>query len=169
MSNDLVRTNLATVQAVVAALNAHDLVTLKTFWAADGQERFPDAVCFGPDEIARYFQGVIDALPDLRIEPRAFAAEGDSVFMRHVISGTHTGGPFKGIATTGRRVEVPGIDHFTLREGKIVSNFVVFDQMEMGRQLGLLPSDESTADKALKVAFNGVTELRRRVAAARNR
>jgi steroid delta-isomerase-like uncharacterized protein len=162
-------TNTEIVKAAVAALNDHDLATLTTYWSPDGQERFPDAVCHGPEEIARYFQQTFDAVPDLRIEPLAFAAEGDVVFMRHVISGTHTGGPFNGIATTGKRIEVPGIDMFTVRDGKIVSNFVVFDQMEIGRQLGLLPPDASAPDKALKLAFNGVTGVRRRLASARRR
>jgi steroid delta-isomerase-like uncharacterized protein len=156
------------VKAAVAALNAHDAAAITSFWAPNGEERFPDAVCHGHDEIARYFQGVFAAIPDLRVEPRAFAAEGESVFMRSVITGTHTGDTFKGIAPTGKRVELPAIDHFTVRDGKIVSNFVVFDQMEMGRQLGLLPPDDSLPDKALKTVFNGLTKVRR-LAAARGR
>jgi predicted ester cyclase len=160
-------TRIEIVKAAVAALNAHDAVAITTFWEPAGEERFPDAVCHGTDEISQYFQTIFDAIPDLRIEPIAFAAEDDAVFMRSMISGTHTGGPFKGIAPTGKRVEVPAIDHFTVRDDKIVSNFVVFDQMEMGRQLGLLPPDDSVADKALKVAFNGVTGVRRRLATAR--
>lgn len=155
------------VKAAVAALNAHDVPAIKSFWAPDGEERFPDAVCQGHDQIGQYFQEAFDAMPDLNVEPVAFAAENDSVFMRSVLSGTHTGGPFKGIAPTGKRVTVPAIDHFTVRNDKIVSNFVVFDQMEMGRQLGLLPLEESVADRALKVTFNGVTGLRRRLSAAR--
>jgi len=154
------------VNAAVAALNAQDMAAVATFWAPDGEERFPDAVCHGHDEIGRYFEKAFDAIPDLRIEPTTFATEGDRVFMRSVISGTHTGGPFKGIAPTGKRLSIPAIDHFTVRDGQIVSNFV-FDQMEIGRQLGLLPPDESMADKALKTAFNGLTAVRRRLTAGR--
>lgn len=160
-------TPIEIVKAAVAAVNAHDTAAITSLWAPNGEERFPDAVCHGHGQIARYFQGVFDAIPDVHVEPRVFAADGDSVFMRSVISGTHTGGAFKGIAPTGKRLEVPAIDHFTVREGKLVSNFVVFDQMEMGRQLGLLPAEDSLADKALKSAFNGVTGVRRRLAGAR--
>jgi predicted ester cyclase len=162
-------TNTEIVKAAVAALNAHDAVAITTFWEPTGEERFPDAVCHGHDEIRGYFQAVFDAIPDLHIEPMAFGAQDDAVFMRSIISGTHTGGTFKGIAPTGKRVNIPAIDHFTVRDSRIVSNFVVFDQMEMGRQLGLLPPDDSVADKALKVAFNGVTGVRRRLATARER
>lgn len=159
-------TNTEIVKAAVAALNDHDVARLRTYWAPDGWERFPDATCHGPDAIGRYFQETFDAIPDLHIEPKAFAAEGDEVFMRYAITGTHTGGAFKGVAATGRRIEVPGIDQFTVRDGRIVSNFVVFDQMEIGRQLGLLPPADSAADKALKAAFNGVTAVRRKLGRA---
>ena len=64
-----------------------------------------------------------------------------------------------GIETTGKRIELDGIDHFTVRGGTIVSNFVVFDQMDVGRQLGLLPPDGSSPDRALKAAFNAKTKI----------
>jgi hypothetical protein len=51
------------------------------------------------------------------------------------------------------------MDHFVLRDGNVVSNFVVFDQMQYSRQLGILPSQDSLADKAMKAAFNARTKL----------
>jgi hypothetical protein len=45
---------------------------------------------------------------------------------------------------------------------KMASNFVVFDQLEFGRQLGLMAPDGSLPDRALKAVFNGVTRLRSR-------
>ena len=50
-----------------------------------------------------------------------------------------------------------------LRDGRIVSNFVVFDQMQYSRQLGILPAQDSAADKAMKAAFNARTKLARRL------
>jgi predicted ester cyclase len=101
------------VKAAVAALNAYDVAAIKTFWTPTGEERFPDAVCHGHDEIGRYFQEAFDAIRDLHVEPVAFAAEEDSVFMRSILSGTHTSGPFKGIAATGKRVNVRPRDGVT--------------------------------------------------------
>jgi hypothetical protein len=51
------------------------------------------------------------------------------------------------------------MDHFVLRDGRVVSNHVVFDQMEYARQLGMLPADGSIADKAVKSLFNARTRL----------
>lgn len=55
------------------------------------------------------------------------------------------------------------MDHFVIREGKVVSNFVVFDQMQYARQIGMMPPDGSLADRGLKSAFNARTKLAQRV------
>ena len=54
------------------------------------------------------------------------------------------------------------MDHFVIRGGKIVSNFVVFDQMQYARQLGLMPPEGSSGDRAVKAAFNAKTKLSER-------
>ena len=56
----------------------------------------------------------------------------------------------------------------SVRDGKMASNFVVFDQMEVGRQLGLLPPDGSPPDRALKAAFNAKTKIADMIAQARS-
>jgi hypothetical protein len=43
----------------------------------------------------------------------------------------------------------------------MVSNFIVVDQMEYARQLGMIPPDGSAADKVMKAAFNLRTKLAR--------
>jgi hypothetical protein len=88
------------------------------------------------------------------------------VFVHWHMTGTHTGGAFNGIEATGRAVALDGIDHFVMRDGKVVSNFVVFDQMQFARQIGLMPPDGTRADRAVKSAFNArsrlLSRLRRR-------
>jgi steroid delta-isomerase-like uncharacterized protein len=139
-------------------LNNHDVSGLKQFWTADTVERFPDRTCRGADEIASYFEDTFAALPDMRIEPTSIVEQGDDVFAHWHLTGTHTG-PVQGIEGTGKRIELDGIDHFVLRDGRVVSNFVVFDQMQYSRQLGILPAQDSVADKAMKAAFNARTKL----------
>jgi hypothetical protein len=50
-----------------------------------------------------------------------------------------------------------------LRDGRIVSNFVVFDQMQYSRQLGILPAQDSVGDKAMKSAFNLKTQIAKKL------
>jgi hypothetical protein len=96
------------------------------------------------------------------MEVVSIAADGDDVFVHWHLTGTHTG-PLLGIEPTGKPLAVDGMDHFVVRDGKVVSNFVIFDQMQYARQIGMMPPDGSSADKAVKTAFNLRTKLVQRV------
>jgi hypothetical protein len=50
-----------------------------------------------------------------------------------------------------------------VRDGKVVSNFVVFDQLQYARQIGMMPPDGSTTDRAMKGVFNARTKLARQL------
>jgi steroid delta-isomerase-like uncharacterized protein len=143
-------------------LNRHDLSGLRELWSADVVERFPDRTCRGVDEVASYFEDTFAALPDLRIDPVSIVEQGDDVFAHWRLTGTHSG-PVQGIEGTGKAIELDGIDHFVLRDGRIVSNFVVFDQMQYSRQLGILPAQDSVGDKAMKAAFNLKTQVAKKL------
>ena len=143
-------------------LNRHDIGAVKAIWSADIVDRFPDRTCRGIDEVAGYFETTFAALPDMRIEVISIAEQDDAVFARWRLTGTHSG-PVQGIEATGKPITLDGMDHFVLRDGKIVSNFVVFDQMQYSRQLGILPAQDSAADKAMKAAFNAGTKIARRL------
>jgi steroid delta-isomerase-like uncharacterized protein len=154
-------TNAELVRWAFEMLNQHDVSPLKQFWTADTVERFPDRACRGPEEIARYFEDKFSAIPDFHMEILALAEDGENILVRWRLTGTHQGS-MQGVHPTGQKLSIDGIDHFVLRDGKVISNFVVFDQIQSARQIGLMPADGSTADKALKSAFNARTRLRRR-------
>lgn len=143
-------------------LNEHDVTPLKQFWTDATVERFPDRTCHGAAEIAGYFEDVFAAMPDMHMEVTTITEQGDDVFVHWRLTGTHDG-PLMGIEPTHKRIEVDGMDHFVFRDGDVVSNFVVFDQMQYARQLGMLPEDGTGADKALKGAFNARTKLAARL------
>jgi steroid delta-isomerase-like uncharacterized protein len=150
-------------------LNAHDVPGLRELWNEDGVERFPDRECHGAGEIANYLGELFGAVPDFRMEIRAIAEQDDDVFVRWHLTGTHSGGSgFQGLDATGKSIAVDGVDHITVRDGRLASNFVVFDQMQFARQLGLLPPDGSAADRAVKAAFNAKTKIAELIAQQRN-
>jgi steroid delta-isomerase-like uncharacterized protein len=153
----------AVVRELFAAIDAHDTARMRALWTPGTSERMPDRTCHGPDEIAAYFQGLFDAFPDLRMELLAAVEEDDTVFAHWRATGTHTGARFQGVNPTGKRMELHGMDRIVIRDGKIESNFVVFDQMEVGRQLGLLPPDGSPPDRALKAGFNALLAAKARL------
>lgn len=161
-------TNTEVALKVFEAINAHDIAGLRAVWAADVTERFPDKTCHGPDELASHFEGLFAAMPDFHMEAKDSVESGETVFVRWVLTGHHTGTAFSGIDRTGAAIELDGMDQFTIRDGKVAANFVVFDQMEVGRQLGLLPPDGSPADRALKAAFNAKTKVVETIRQARS-
>jgi predicted ester cyclase len=144
-------------------LNRGDVAALKSLATDATVERFPDRTCRGADEIVAYFEEALAAISDWHMEVLTIAEQGDDVFVHWHLTGTHKG-PILGIEPTGKPIALDGMDHFVVREGKVVSNFVVFDQMQYARQIGLLPPDRSAADKGLKAAFNARTRLARRLA-----
>lgn len=139
-------------------LNRGDVSALRQTWTEDTVERFPDRTCRGPDEIARYFEDTLVAIPDFHMDVVAIAEQGDDVFVHWRLTGTHEG-PLLGIAPTHKPLAIDGIDHFVVRDGRVVSNFVIADQMQYARQIGLMPADGSAADRAVKTAFNAHTRL----------
>lgn len=151
-------TNTDLLRWLFDRINDHDVASMRQLWTASTVEFFPDATCRGDDEVAAYFADKFAAIRDLRLEVLAIAECGNDALVHWRMTGRHTG-HLLGIAGTGKDIELDGIDHFVLREGKVVTNTVVFDQMTFARQVGLLPPDGSGADKALKAAFNAKTRV----------
>ena len=143
-------------------LNRHDADSLAQLYTPTTVERFPDRTCHGGDEIVSYFRDVFAAVPDWNMQIVGLAEQGDDVFVQWHLTGTHSG-PLLGVGPTGKALAIDGIDHFVVRDGKVVSNFVVVDQLQYARQLGMMPADGSAADRAMKSAFNARTKLVRRL------
>lgn len=156
-------TNAELVRWTFDVLNEHDITPLRSFWSDATVERFPQGTRRGADEIAAYFEETFAALPDFHMNVVALAEQGDDVFVRWHLTATHTGAPFFGIAPSGKQVAIDGMDHFVVRDGGIVSNFVIFDQMQFARQIGMLPEDGTPGDRVAKAAFGAKTRLTERL------
>jgi steroid delta-isomerase-like uncharacterized protein len=128
----------------------------------DTVERFPDRVCRGAAEIVAYFAETFAAVEGFHLDVIAVASQDEDVFVQWHMTGTHTG-PLLGIAATGKSIAIDGMDHFVMRDGKVVSNFVIVDQIQYARQIGMMPADGSAGDRAMKAAFNARTKLAARL------
>jgi steroid delta-isomerase-like uncharacterized protein len=134
-------------------LNAQDVDVLRQFWTPETYERFPDRECRGADEIVAYFEESFAAIGDFEIEVVNLVEQGEDVYVQWHLTGTHRG-TFAGVEGTGKPLAIDGIDHFVVRDGRVVSNFVVFDQMQYAQQIGMFPTPGTPADRAVKGAFN---------------
>lgn len=65
------------------------------------------------------------AFPDLELRAEHMIGEGDEVWTRGVFRATHAG-DFGSYRATGRFVELPYIDWWIVRDGKVVDNWGVW-------------------------------------------
>jgi predicted ester cyclase len=98
---------------------------------------FPDQAP-GLEGFKGVFAMVLSAFPDYHSSVEDQIAEGDKVVTRFSSQGTHQG-EFLGIAPTGNRVRVTGIDIDRVVEGKIVEHWSEADLLGMMTQLGVIP------------------------------
>jgi steroid delta-isomerase-like uncharacterized protein len=152
---------LTVAQAIMDAVNAHDLDRLVTLYADTIDERMPDRTLSSPTELRAYMNELFTALPDVHFDVHTIAEAGEEVIVYWTVTGTHDG-VFQGIKPTGTKLSVEGFERMTIRDGKLVANRVVFDRTSFGQQLGLLPPDDSPAERAMKATFNARTALKAR-------
>jgi steroid delta-isomerase-like uncharacterized protein len=106
----------------------------------------------GHGDVRTFLDYVWRAFPDLRFEwvegPFIVASQPKAAFYWKG-SGTHTG-PLDppGFAPTGKRLEFEGADFHEYREGRVSRLRIVFDMMDVGRQIGALPKAGSPVEKA---------------------
>jgi steroid delta-isomerase-like uncharacterized protein len=98
---------------------------------ADGEETT------GPEEFKRRVEMYRTAFPDLRILTEDLLAAQDHIVLRFRSQGTHRG-PLKGIAATGKRVDVTGITILRFSRGEVVEEWANWDVLGMLRQLGIV-------------------------------
>src|ERR687894_119257 len=88
----------------------------------------------GPEDVKRFNREFRSAFPDLRISIEEQIAEGDKVVTRVTFRGTHQR-EFRGMAPTGKEVEIKGITIFRFsEEGKVVESWDSYDQLRVMRQ-----------------------------------
>jgi steroid delta-isomerase-like uncharacterized protein len=154
---------VATVRRALQALNGRDADAMLPFWAEDLVQVFPYATLHGRAAVRDAFAETFAALPDFRLEAQHVVGEGEVVFVKWRLTGTFTGAPWQGYGPTGDAIALDGMDCFTVRDGLVVRNHVVFDQLAFARQVGMLPERGTPADRAATAAFNATTRLRRRL------
>jgi serine phosphatase RsbU (regulator of sigma subunit) len=88
----------------------------------------------GPEDVKRFHREFRSAFPDFHISIEEQIAEGDKVVSHYTIRGTHQG-DFRGIAPTGKEIELKGVTTFRFSpEGKVVETWDSYDQMSLMRQ-----------------------------------
>lgn len=156
------------MRAAFEGVDAHDSERVTQF---GDEQTYLDFVVLGPvvgrTSIRAFFDELFRAFPDLRFEiERILDVDDDTAVGQWRASGTFTGGVFQEIEPTGRRLDIRGIDVMEFEDGVLRRNTVYYDGLAFARQIGLLPTEGSAADRAMLAAFNGLTKAK---AAVRSR
>jgi predicted ester cyclase len=115
-------------------INGRDLDAVGEFFA---DERTVEGVrrgCFS------YFT----AFPDLHVSLDELIAEGDAVFLRSTLTGTHDG-EYKGIPPTGRHVAAEAAEVFRVSDGRFVGYWCLTNVAGLMRQLTEEPAVPAAA------------------------
>jgi predicted ester cyclase len=164
MSLDETITPTELVQSIFERLNDRDADSVSPFCADDVVEVWPIVgPVEGPAAVRNHFGAIFAAMPDFHIDVERIAAEGDTVFVHRHLTGTFTGAAFLGIEPTDRPIDLRGTDYFTIRDRKVVANFIAYDGMTFAVQAGVLPPHGSRMDHAMTVATNLMTRARKKL------
>ena len=105
-------------------INGRDLDSVGDYFADERTAAGVRKGCFF------FFQG----FPDLHVSLDEFVAEGDRVFLRSTMTGTHDG-EFQGIPATGRHIAVDSAEVFRVADGKFVGYWCMVESAGLMRQL----------------------------------
>jgi predicted ester cyclase len=124
-------------------MNRHDARAAAAFYTVDAKNHLR---VVGRAGMQKVFETLFGVFPDFHYRIEEMTAEDDRVTCKVLMTGTHLGRPvlaeafsgmLKGVAPTGRRVEVLQFHSFRLRDGEISEHAAVRDDMGMVLQLGL--------------------------------
>ncbi|HYV46628.1 MAG TPA: ester cyclase [Myxococcaceae bacterium] len=90
----------------------------------------------GPEGYRQLVRSYREALPDLRHGIDELHAIGDRLIMRWTVVGTHKG-EIMGVAPTGRRISVSGINIYRIANGQVQEEWCYWDFATFMAQIGL--------------------------------
>ena len=123
-----------------ALLDARDPDVVDDFFAPDFvSHNNPPGFPPGVEGVKRFFTMFRDAFPDVSVAVDEMVVDGDRVAVATTFTGTHEG-ELMGMAPSGRRVSVTGIDIVRVSGGRIVEHRGLTDMVGLMRQLTAEPA-----------------------------
>jgi len=152
-------------QAKVLVLRHHDEVWTRGNIDAVDEIFAPDFVghhpgqpdWVGPDAVKQAVVNARAAFPDFAEHVEDVIVEGDRVVTRFTASGTHLG-PYRGLAPTGRRMQMAEMAVFRIAGNQIVEKWGLMDRLGMLSLLGLGPTQGPRPDFLYEITMDAVVE-----------
>jgi steroid delta-isomerase-like uncharacterized protein len=141
------------------AIGEQDLDAMVACWKPGSVDRlYGMADLRVPEDLRQWFGNLFRAIPDFKMTVADMVAYGDKAAVRWQATGSFTGpGKFEGLAATGARVEIEGLDLLTIEDGLITENHAYTNATELARQFGAMPPAGSAGERAMLGAVNART------------
>lgn len=127
--------NKAIVRSLFEALNKQDQASLDRLVAPDYVDH--TLQIRGLEGLKQYIPRLPKAFPDLSETIQDIVAEGDKVWIRFKVTGTHTG-MYRGLAPTGKSFTIMAVSIYRITGGKVVERVAVYDMLDFYRKLGIM-------------------------------
>ncbi len=154
-------------EAFQGIFSERDLSNPSRYWTDESVDHFLalGKSVRGRHALAGFFRGLFAAFPDWTLDIEQTVDDGDCrVVVQWTAHGTFNGAPWQGIEPTGSKVTVRGVDVISIdRDGKVDQNTVYYDLAAISRQIGMLPREGSTVERAVLAAFNATTKAKTRL------
>jgi steroid delta-isomerase-like uncharacterized protein len=129
--------NLATLAKFAEAVNTgkfdlfNEVVSIENIDHDPAHGQVP-----GPEGYRAFFSKLRSAFPDLSVTLETMVADDESIAIAYTLTGTQSGS-FMGIAPTGRKVKIRGMQISKFKDGKMVERWGSSDELGMLQQLGV--------------------------------
>jgi len=134
---------LMTARALPDAFNQHDFKIWDEAAADDLIADYPGAHAINKAQAYAYNKSFFDACDDVCFDVQEVIAQGNWVVFKMVTSATLTRPlvtPQQSFPATGKSIKIPFVLLVEVKDGKIVREQVMWDQLEVFMQWGLLPA-----------------------------
>jgi steroid delta-isomerase-like uncharacterized protein len=142
--------------------NQHDLEgILQTFGTTARYDDEPwDGHYIGHNGVRTYYDSLLKAMPDLRIEVQRRYASNDVVVVEVIITGRHLGA-WRGLPPTGRAVRFPLCGIFAFDDDdRLAGEKIYYDRATILRQLGIFREPDRMLGRIATMLMHPLTVAR---------
>ena len=126
--------NKKIVLEYVEAVNRADMDALRGLFTGDAE--IHGVLGWGKMDVVMPIWRELHAAFNLKLQPDAIIAEGDTVAVRYTERGTSVGS-FRGSPVTGKSYEITAMEWFIIKDGKIHRRWGARDSAAQSRQMGI--------------------------------
>lgn len=133
--------NEAIVRKMIEAINSQNLTLWDEFMAPDFVVHMDEEKIQGLESNKQFIKDEIGSFPDLHVTIEDTIAEGDKVWVRLKETATHIG-EYRGLAPTGNKLTYKVVAIWRIVHGKCIEGWIVYDQPDFLKQLGVIEYTE---------------------------